>query len=616
VARRRRGWLALATVLVVRAASADPPQPAPELPRPSYRLDFSAGQVEIEGEGDQIELSRDVVVRVDRYRLTSDRLRLSRGPRGIVVDGEGRVAFCPCADPPVSIGFASATAAPPTDLLLEKPTLRVGSVPVLWLPYFWLRSPDRAGLLPPKVAWRGGDGLLAGAGAHVPFGPSAPDRRRSSIDLEAAGYFKGGVDLQGRLETATSSNTVRWDHLNQSLLAVDARGAVASEDGAVGAWQIDAIRGARGLSGTILLEPAARRYDRLDGSVALVENGALLGAGVSGTDRRGAPMDDPGTLGPEFYLGAGSALDDVGRVEASVAATTATDADAGTLTLIEQRGELGFDARPGPFTTELTAGERLVAAVTEAGSGGAFRGGGELELGFPLERAYGEKADPLIHRIEPFLEGTGLFARTRELPLPAVEPVGDADLIAAVGGLRTRLGAWGRRSAATLEATGGYAGDPQALVPVLAARASGDAETWALRSEAAWLPNSERSLAVVGHGRIGRTDGLKLEGYAEGRLELEPQLARWLESGAWRNARYGWFDRPGWTLGGLMGVPWTDFLATAAGLDYDATARELLGVRGTLAYRHRCGCLAVLTWVGHRVGRDGVDAWAAVDLLP
>src|SRR5690606_3055763 len=103
-------------------------------------------------------------------RLTSERLSLTRGPRGIVVDGEGRVAFCRCPEAPVSIGFTSATVAPPTDLLIEQPTVYVGEVPVFWLPYFWLRSKNRLGLLPPKIAYRGGDGLLMGGGVHVPLG--------------------------------------------------------------------------------------------------------------------------------------------------------------------------------------------------------------------------------------------------------------------------------------------------------------------------------------------------------------------------------------------------------------------------------------------------------------
>ena len=40
---------------------------------------------------------------------------------------------------------------------------------MLALPWFWLRAPSRPGILPPNFAWRGGDGLLAGGGVHLPW---------------------------------------------------------------------------------------------------------------------------------------------------------------------------------------------------------------------------------------------------------------------------------------------------------------------------------------------------------------------------------------------------------------------------------------------------------------
>src|SRR6187399_606284 len=95
-----------------------------------YRVDFSAGRVEVDVRLNELELSEDVLVVVDRYRLTADELKLGRSDRGIVVDGNGRVAFCRCADPPVSVSFSGATVAPPTDLLIENPALRVWGVPV------------------------------------------------------------------------------------------------------------------------------------------------------------------------------------------------------------------------------------------------------------------------------------------------------------------------------------------------------------------------------------------------------------------------------------------------------------------------------------------------------
>jgi hypothetical protein len=38
-------------------------------------------------------------------------------------------------------------------------------------------------------------------------------------------------------------------------------------------------------------------------------------------------------------------------------------------------------------------------------------------------------------------------------------------------------------------------------------------------------------------------------------------------------------------------------------VDYDLTHDTLLAVRGAVAYRHPCGCLAVTLWGGSRLGR-------------
>jgi hypothetical protein len=52
------------------------------------------------------------------------------------------------------------------------------------------------------------------------------------------------------------------------------------------------------------------------------------------------------------------------------------------------------------------------------------------------------------------------------------------------------------------------------------------------------------------------------------------------------------------------------------GGDYDLEHSELLGVRGSLGYRHPCGCLATVAWAGQRLARDGIDAWFTLDLMP
>ncbi len=82
-------WLCLATALSARAALAAAPG-APALPArthdpppaPEYRVDFRADRVEVEPETFELELHGNVVVKVARYRIKSEELSLSRGPRG------------------------------------------------------------------------------------------------------------------------------------------------------------------------------------------------------------------------------------------------------------------------------------------------------------------------------------------------------------------------------------------------------------------------------------------------------------------------------------------------------------------------------------------------------
>ena len=51
-----------------------------------------------------------------------------------------------------------------------------------------------------------------------------------------------------------------------------------------------------------------------------------------------------------------------------------------------------------------------------------------------------------------------------------------------------------------------------------------------------------------------------------------------------------------------------------AAADADAETRQLVAALGSLELHDPCGCVVVRATVAHRIGRDGVDAWLAVDL--
>ena len=597
-------------VLLALAAPARAEEPEAEPARPRYWVDFQAGKVEVDPESSELELEREVAIKVHRYRLTSERLVLRRTPRGIVVDGEGRVAFCPCPDPPVTIGFSAATVAPPTDLLIEDPTLRVGDVPIFWLPWLWLRSPDRLGVLPPRVAWRGDDGLLLGSGVHVPLGKLDAAGEADAIDLYASGYLEGGLELEARASTETTSTRARFDHIGQSLLAVDARGVVSGRSGAALGWRVDAIRGERGRRGTLSLEEASRRWDRAHVAALGADGGRVLGFGAGASAERGSDFDEPPVGGPMAHVGVGSALGEVGTLDTSLAARTWQERYRGPFSVAEQRAELALAARPGPLGLRAAVGEGALVDARETETGVSAWGGGRARIGLPLVRGFGD-ADPIVHRIEPFARGSVRSATTRGEPL-LPEPLALEDLMGASGGVETSLGRYGARQAASVRAEAGAAGSPDAPEPVLAGAALADLDVFGLGGDVAW---NDSGVSSSGRARVGRIDGLHLALSADARQGEEPALARLLADDI-APPLMGFFDREGVTTGGELGVPWTRWLASAVAADYDLTRDELLGVRGSLGYRHPCGCLAALAWAGHRLGRDGVDAWLTVDLLP
>ena len=602
--------LACALLLASRSALGADPEPVKQ----RYWVDFEAGKVELDGDLSRLALEKDVVIKVDRYRLTSQKLTLRRTSRGVVVDGEGRVAFCRCENPPITFGFRQAIVAPPTDLFVREPTVRLGGVPVLWLPVLWLRAPDRLGLLPPTVAWRGADGLLAGTGVHVPVG-GRRGPTLETIDLYASGYLKGGVELQTRLATEHSSTAVRWDHLRADLLALDTHGAAQAEPDATAAWRIDAIRGVRGRYGTLELEPAARRYDRGRASVQSAWRGVVGGLGVSATMDRGSALDDLGTLGPEAHLGFGTAVGSGSALDVSIAATSLRQVGSTTTSLALGRGRFDLGTSLGPLWLGATLDQRgALWSEPEAqrvdGSAGA-----RVTAALPFWRGFGSDADPLVHRVEPFVSAGARASGSRGAALaPAPAPRSSRTLL-ALGGLQSGIGRQGSRSAFVADARAGGIGSNQ-LSPIVGGALSGDAEIYSIRADGALVPERGRAYYSALRARLGRADALHVGGRLEGQGDLAPTDARWLGADAWDVPSFAWLDSPGWSAGSELGIPWTTELATLLSADADLGRERWLAVHGALGYRHRCGCLAAVAAVGQRLGRDGIDAEIRLDLMP
>jgi hypothetical protein len=597
-------------------AGAEEPARAPEPAETTRWVKFRAGRVDLDLADQKLELSQGVEVRVDRYRLTSDRLELRRGPRGVVVTGSGRVATCPCRSAPITVGFESVTVAPPTDLLIEDPTVRVGGCPVLWLPYFWLRAPDRVGMLPPEIAWRGEEGLYAGAGIHLPWRGDPPHAEVRSWDVRAGGYLRGGAAVDSRLTTPESTTRVRWDYLRTSLVAVDASGSFSRADrSATGAYRADAIRGERGRLGTMSLDAAARRYDRMEVGVGHAGAAWTTGVELRADAPRGGPMTELGAVGPRGHVGFGSALGSYGWMDAAFDATTVHEPARGTATVVTHRRSLALFAPAGPLGLEIGFIQDLSATSTEGADGGVAFTVGRARVALPLVRGFGSGPDPLRHWVEPFAEVAVGHTTRRGALLDPTWPA-DGSRLSALLGAGTAIGRDGSRGAGSLDLAGGVVGPVGHLLPALRARAVTRAALFGLGADAAWLPDHPQALGLLVHAALGRPDGFLLSAYTEGRLAMDPTTARWVTARTWLPPRSGFLDRPGFSAGSAVAAAWSRAIATTVSLDGDLGEQQLLGVRGGISYRHPCGCLGAAAWAGERLGRRGLDAWVGVDLLP
>ena len=388
-----------------RSAAAQDLPPDEDPSRWLKDLDLEAGSVEADLRLRELDLRDGVKVRLHPYYLHADRIHLSLGKWGVRVKGFGLLTFCPCEDPPVAIGFSGGWAGPPDELIVENPTLRVLGLPILWLPYLWLRSPRKIGLTTPDVSFRGPDGLFLGQGLHLPLG--------KGLELAAGTYVRGGFALSADLATEHTSTLIRFDYRSTEAvrdvpggagLSIDSRGVVGTTT-----WDVDAIRGARGLRTTLDLEQLARPYDHADG-IARVGPVAF---GVSALDVRGAPMDAMSVTRP--WVGLAAAIP-TGRIGGS----------NGSITF----GPRFVRGREAELISDATLAQVLAAplgvaamAVSLRADGRVARSGGRLgafavdarsELSLPLARAFAIKrtagGPPLVHVIEPLLRVAAVSA--------------------------------------------------------------------------------------------------------------------------------------------------------------------------------------------------------------
>lgn len=555
----------------------------------------------------------------ERFRLTSRALHLTFGKDEAVMRGDAKLSPCPCPDPPVSLRIAGARATRSGDLVLRWPRIYLGPVPVFALPWLWLRPPDRPGLLPPTITLRGADGLLLGAGARLPWKGS--DDRVRSLELRAAGYLQGGVELDARLDTPTSTGRLTWDRLRRDRFVLDAHGFVQTDSRGTLAWDVDAIRGARGLVATPSLAAAARPFDvgAAEASFLLDPGrgaGAIVGTGLTARARRGE-----GTIvwGPTIFAAIGGAAGAHADWEASgMFAMLAGGSELHATPYA--RGALAVEGAPwlGPVATRLRVGSR--ARIAGEGSVSAWDAVAEAgaEARLPFERAFaGRDAEaPLVHRVEPVIEARAAVSASRGALFRSLRPdFGPLLGLAAVGVSSTLGQAYG----------GTLAGD--ARIGLLATALGTSSLGWmslegalgvfSARAEVLASDGESAGIGAAAELRVGSARGPSAELSVAGGSSGGGALARSITGGGlFAGDALGIVAESGVTAGTGLTTPLSRSLGLRARADADARTRKLVGIQGSLMYLHIDGCVSLELGASYRAGRQGVTAFLAVDLIP
>ena len=404
--------LAASTVLAARPRAARA-QGSPDVT--SLPVAFSADELHLDTRSQALDANGDVRVDEPPFHLTSDALQLRRVPIGVELDGEGKLAFCPCLGAPLTVRFTGATIAPPHDLILRNPVLEVFGVPVAWAPAFWLRSPGRLGLLPPNLAWRGADGFFAGGGVHVPWRSGDV---LHGFDLRAGAYFDGGAVVDGVVRTSATETHVRWDDLRgNDGVSIQAHGATAIANGDRAdsvAWDVDALRGTRAVQATSDLDAAARPFNRATAQAAWRSDGWVIGSQVRAVALRGSFVLDDGVAGPVLDVRRAGAIGSVGAYDATIEGGQVAGGGFGATSFARAEGGALVATRLGALGASLAL--RGLGDVADDGLRDGVDGVAQVRaaVGLPLANEYAsaDAADPWIHRTEPRLEGALVAAHT------------------------------------------------------------------------------------------------------------------------------------------------------------------------------------------------------------
>ncbi len=438
--------------VVPRAARSDTPTVPDDAPAAPFPVDVRADEVDFNARTQALDARGNVRVDVPPFHLTSDYVRLKRSSIGVDLEGEGRLGFCGCLGTPLAIRFDGATVAPPHDVILRKPRLELFGVPIFWAPIFWMRSPARRGLLAPEIAYRGTDGVFLGEGVHLPM--HAGTSTEGGLDLRAGGYLKGGVAIDAHLYSEASTTRVKWDHLRSDGVAVDARGATTILSNAASgvAWDVDVVRGVRGVVATTDLDAAVRPFDRSTMEAAWRTGGWTVATSVRAVAPRGGDVLDLGAVGPVATVRRGEAIGGVGAYDATIDGGVLRSPGVPPLSFSRVDTGALVATRVGAIGASLA-----LRGVGDVASDGVTRGvdaagSARARIAVPFVRGWASTdiEDPWVHRIEPRVDVAALGLRSDGVLGAAFgrgTAIAPGAAWTATGGLASAIGRWGARGA-------------------------------------------------------------------------------------------------------------------------------------------------------------------------
>ena len=164
---------------------------------------------------------------------------------------------------------------------------------------------------------------------------------------------------------------------------------------------------------------------------------------------------------------------------------------------------------------------------------------------------------------------------------------------------------------------GGVGGGEQPTSLVVRWRAAASTGTVGIGAEGADLADAGGGWghAISARARVGSARSPSVAILVAGRDGVDPVVARVLTDAPLASSS-GFLATSGWTSGGRVTLPVSPVVTLRGGLDGDLTAQRLVAARGSVELHDRCGCLAMRLSAAERIGREGVDVWLSLDLLP